>query len=125
MPFYPDKLNSRLVFRHCCLGAIIKAKSLDKESFVTDPGEYESPKPPRLLDEARRVLRLNHYSIHTERSYLDWIVRYVRYYRMRCRADLQPAEARIEQFLTHLAIDGQVAPATSNQAMPTNTGWPA
>ena len=27
--------------------------------------------PPRLLDQVRNVLRLHHYSIHTERSYLD------------------------------------------------------
>ena len=32
---------------------------------------------PRLLDQARAVLRLHHYSIHTERTYLDWIKRYV------------------------------------------------
>ena len=30
---------------------------------------------PKLLDQVRQVLRLHHYSIHTERSYVDWIVR--------------------------------------------------
>jgi hypothetical protein len=29
---------------------------------------------PRLLDEVRQVLRLHHYSIHAERSYVEWIV---------------------------------------------------
>jgi len=29
--------------------------------------------PPRLLDQVRNVLRLHYYSIHTERSNLDWI----------------------------------------------------
>src|SRR5258705_432136 len=28
---------------------------------------------PKLLDQVRNVLRLHHYSIHTERSYIDWI----------------------------------------------------
>ena len=28
---------------------------------------------PKLLHQVRNVLRLHHYSIHTERSYLDWI----------------------------------------------------
>ncbi len=28
---------------------------------------------PKLLDEVRQVLRLQHDSIHTERSYLDWV----------------------------------------------------
>jgi site-specific recombinase XerD len=70
-----------------------------------------------LLDEARRVLRLHHYSIHTERSYVDWIVRYVRFHKMQSRADLQPAEAKMEAFLSDLAVTQHVAPATQNQAM--------
>jgi hypothetical protein len=32
---------------------------------------------PRLLDQVRDVMRLHHYSIHTERSYTDWIKRYI------------------------------------------------
>ena len=73
--------------------------------------------PPKLLDEVRNVLRLHHYSIHTERSYVEWIVRFVRFYDMRSREDLFPAEAKIEAFLTDLAVHGDVAPSTQNQAM--------
>jgi uncharacterized protein YkwD len=29
---------------------------------------------PKLLDEVRRVLRVCHYSIHTKRSYVEWMV---------------------------------------------------
>jgi len=49
---------------------------------------------PKLLDDVRKVLRLHHYSIHTERSYMEWIVRFVRFHGMRSRADLFPAEPR-------------------------------
>ena len=28
----------------------------------------------KLLDETREIMRLHHYSIHTERVYCDWIV---------------------------------------------------
>jgi len=38
---------------------------------------------PKLLDQARNVLRLHHYSIHTERSYIDWIKRYVHFQQTR------------------------------------------
>ena len=72
---------------------------------------------PKLLDEVRNVLRLHHYSIHTERSYVDWIVRFVRFHAMQSRTDLFPAEPKIEAFLTDLAVRGNVAPATQNQAM--------
>ena len=73
--------------------------------------------PPKLPDEARKVLRLHHYSIHTERSYLEWIRRFARFHGMRSRAELFPAEPKIEAFLTDLAVHGNVAAATQNQAM--------
>ena len=66
---------------------------------------------PKLLDEVRKVFRLHHYSIHTERSYVDWIVRFVRFHGMRSRDDLFPAEPKIEAFLTDLAVRGNVATA--------------
>jgi site-specific recombinase XerD len=78
---------------------------------------FEPASNPKLLDEMRGVLRLHHYSIHTERSYLEWVVRYVRFHRMQSRADLQPAEAKIEAFLTDLAADRLVAASTQNQAL--------
>ena len=70
--------------------------------------------PPKLLEEVRTVLRLHHYSIHTERSYVDWIVRFVRFHGMRSRQDLFPAEPKTEAFLTDLAVHGNVAAATQN-----------
>jgi integron integrase len=72
---------------------------------------------PKLLDDVRQVLRLHHYSIHTERGYVEWIVRFVRFHGMRSRQDLFPAEPKIEAFLTDPAVHGHVAPATQNQAM--------
>src|SRR4030042_1463729 len=67
---------------------------------------------PRLLDQVRQFLPLHHSSIHTERSYVDWIVRFVHFHSMRAREDLFPAEAKIESFLTDLAVHANVAPAT-------------
>ena len=74
-------------------------------------------KDKRLLDEVRDVMRLKHYSIHTERSYCDWIKRFVSYHKMSSRQDLKDGEQKIEQFLTHLAVETDIAPATQNQAM--------
>lgn len=62
-------------------------------------------------------MRLRHYSIHTERSYCDWIRRFVFYHHMKSRDDLADGEQKIEAFLTHLAVDENVAAATQNQAM--------
>src|SRR5450756_1844018 len=71
----------------------------------------------KLLDEVRRKMRLLHYSIHTERSYCDWIRWFVKFHRMKSRDDLAGGEAKIEAFLTHLAVDQSIAPSTQNQAM--------
>ena len=75
------------------------------------------PESPRLLHQVRDVLRLHHYSIHTERSYVDWIKRYVEFHKMTSREDLADGERKIEAFLTDLAVRGKVAASTQNQAM--------
>ena len=46
----------------------------------------------KWLDQVREVMRLKHYSLHTERSYCDWIRRYVKFHGMRSRVDLGGAE---------------------------------
>ena len=69
------------------------------------------------MSEVHAVMRLEHYSIHTERSYSDWIKRFVKFHSMKSRDDLQDGEPKIEQFLTHLAVVGKVSPSTQNQAM--------
>lgn len=74
-------------------------------------------KDKKLLDEVKDVLRLKHYSIHTERSYCDWIKKFVLFHKMTSRQDLVDGEKKIEQFLTHLAVNKNIAPATQNQAM--------
>ncbi len=71
---------------------------------------------PRILDQVRQVMRLHHYSLHTERSYLDWIKRFIHFHQMRCREDLVEGERKIEAFLTDLAVNGKVSASTQNQA---------
>ncbi len=74
-------------------------------------------KDRKILDEVSDYMRLHHYSIHTERSYCDWIRRFVRFRRMASRKDLKDGEPKIERFLTHLAVDGHLSPAAQNQTM--------
>ena len=68
----------------------------------------------KLLDQVRDVLRLKHYAYRTEQSYLDWIKRFILFHNKRHPKDMGRAE--VEAFLTHLAVEGNVAASTQNQA---------
>lgn len=70
---------------------------------------------PRLLDQVRDKIRTKHYSIRTEDSYLGWIKRYILFHNK--RHPLEMGAYEVEQFLTHLAIKGNVAASTQNQAL--------
>lgn len=70
--------------------------------------------PPKLLDQVRARLRVKHYSIRTEHSYVDWIKRFIWFHDKRHPKDMGAQE--IEAFLTHLAVKGRVSASTQNQA---------
>jgi len=72
----------------------------------------------KLLDDVRQVLRVNHYSIHTEKIYCDWIAQFIKFHKMLDRSELNIGpEDKVEKFLTYLAIERKVAVSTQNQAM--------
>lgn len=68
----------------------------------------------KLLDQVRDQIRIRHYSIKTEKSYVGWVKRYIYYHKLRHPAEMGKRE--IEQFLTHLAVERHVSPTTQNQA---------
>lgn len=69
---------------------------------------------PKLLDRLRAELRTRHRSESTERAYVSWVRRYVRFHGLRHPNELGPRE--VNEFLTHLAIDASVSASTQNQA---------
>ena len=52
----------------------------------------------KLLNQAREAIRLKHYSIRTEASYITWIKRYIFFHNKRHPSEL--GSATIEAFLT-------------------------
>lgn len=69
----------------------------------------------RLLDQVRDVLRRRHYSYQTEKSYVQWIKRFIAFHNMRPPREMGAPE--VEAFLTYLAVEQKVAPSTQNQAL--------
>jgi integrase len=72
------------------------------------------PDSPRLLDRVHDSIRRKHYSIRTEQSYIDWITRFILFHHKQHPKFLGATE--VEAFLTHLAVDREVAASTQNQA---------
>ena len=71
-----------------------------------------SQPPVKLLDQVRRKIRLKGYSIRTEKSYVEWIRRFILFHNKRHPREMGKAE--IENFLSHLAIHRNVASSTQN-----------
>lgn len=69
---------------------------------------------PAFLEEVRIAIRLRHYSLRTEETYLLRIRQFIQFHGKRHPARLGAAEVR--SYLTHLAIEGQVAASTQNVA---------
>ena len=71
--------------------------------------------PKKLLDQVRDAMRLKHYSLSTEKTYVAWIKRFILYHNK--RHPLEMGEKEISEFLTYLAAEEHVAASTQNQAL--------
>ena len=70
---------------------------------------------PRLLDALRERIRYLHYSLRTEAAYVHWVRAFIHFHQRRHPSELGQPE--VEAFLSWLAHDRQVAPATHQQAL--------
>ena len=73
------------------------------------------PGRPPLLDQLRDALRVDRKALDTERRYVHWVRRFIRFHGTRHPVELGAAE--VEAFLTHLAAREHVAESTQNQAL--------
>ena len=95
-----------------------KASYMRKELLTPNP-------KARLREQVREVLRFHHYSLRTEKAYWQWIRRYLAFHRKPDHSGPQkgwrhPKEMgapEVARYLTHLAVAGNVAAATQNQAL--------
>jgi integron integrase len=63
----------------------------------------------------KAALRVEHYALKTEKSYLQWIRRFVGFHHNRRPSDMSGPE--IHHFLSDLALNQRVAASTQNQAL--------
>jgi integron integrase len=63
----------------------------------------------------RAVAGVRHLSLRTEQAYSDWIRRFILFHK-KCHPE-QMGEEEIRQFLSHLAVEGNVSASTQNVAL--------
>ena len=68
------------------------------------------PESKKLLDQVRETIRLKHYFRKTEKTYVSWIRRFILFHGK--KHPQQMGEREIEAFLSHLAVDRNVAAST-------------
>ena len=83
--------------------------------MVENNGTHSWPQPPKLLEQVREAIRVRHYSIRTEETYLRWIKRFILFHGKRHPREMGAQE--VQQFLSHLAVEGHVAASTQSQAL--------
>jgi integron integrase len=73
---------------------------------------------PELLKETQRLIRLKHYSYSTEKTYLQWIKRFLEYVKQTGEKETSAAleSADCKNFLSYLALKEKVSASTQNQA---------
>lgn len=69
----------------------------------------------KLLDRMRRIIRVRHYSLRTEKAYLHWARRFILFHGKRHPETMGADE--VTAFLSHLAVDRDCSPATQNQVL--------
>lgn len=69
----------------------------------------------KLMDEVKNALRVQGYAYKTEKQYLTWIRRYVRFHLPKHPRDVR--EEGVKKYLTYLAVDCDISPTTQNQCL--------
>jgi integron integrase len=69
----------------------------------------------KLFQEIQFRIRARHMSLRTEKTYIHWIRRYIKFHRFRHPREMGGPE--VEDFLTNLAVKNQVSASTQNQAL--------
>lgn len=69
----------------------------------------------RFLVQVAEAIRFKNYSYRTEKSYVNWVRRFILFHDKRHPQDMGRNE--IEAFLKYLAVEGNVAASTQNQAL--------
>ncbi len=97
-------------------GALTPAEAVDNNPRYSN---VTAGRP--LLKQMAQTLRARRYALRTEQTYVDWCHRFVQFLEGHSRHTpgdySRIGKADVQRFLTHLAVERQVAASTQNQAL--------
>ena len=83
---------------------------------MTSKNKFRPNPDAKLMDQVKEVLRYHHYALRTEKTYCDWILRFVKYFGGK-KHPMDMGKAEIESFLSNLATSTNISAATQRQAL--------
>jgi hypothetical protein len=63
--------------------------------------KFQPDRKLKLMDQVRQVLRYHHYSYRTEKTYCNWIIRFLKFYHLKIHPK-KMGKNEIEAYLSHL-----------------------
>ena len=96
---------------------VARERNDQAEAPITEVVGRIDPREPDVIQAMRRTLRLHRRSLNTEKAYVQKVRGFMAERGLKCLADFQGIGAQdVEAHLTDLAVDGNVAPSTQDQA---------
>ncbi len=68
---------------------------------------------PKLLDQMKSVMRIKPHSLKTEKSYIQWVRRYIYFHNKRHPDEMGALD--VQKYLSYLAVEQNVSASTQNQ----------
>jgi integron integrase len=93
----------------------VSGKLLKDKRNAASPLDRVGEAHGAVLERLRAEIRRRHYSVRTEQSYETWVCRFIAFCDHADPAQVGPE--RVAVFLEHLAVRGNVAASTQNQAL--------
>ena len=96
---------------------VVAEKHRDDDRPIEEILGRINPRESEVIQKMRRTMRVQRKQYNTEKAYVKWVRRFMSARSVRTFADFENVdESDVEAFLTDLAVDGNVAKSTQEQA---------
>lgn len=99
------------------LQSLVRREKHDDIQNINDRAGFISPNEPQIVQQLRRCMRVEALKLSTEKAYVKWAKRFADRFELPKDSMWENvSEQHVEEFLSELALEHNVAPRTQNQA---------